>query len=158
MIKLTNYIVAIVLCLFVTKLSAQDSTEVTGKQAELNRYENYKAQVESNEKEALRVEVEAINERLDSGEINEEEATELKKAAAEKRALNIKNKVAIIDNQMAIIKRDDNWEENTISENRIAIVVGSGEKELLGIKGKKSPPKYDIRTSNDLLIAFGFPV
>jgi len=140
----------------VTNVNAQDSLKVTGKQAELARFETYKAKVEENEKEALKAEVESINEKLDAGTITSVEAEQLKKAAAEKRALNIKNKVAIIDNQMAIIERDDNWEENTVSENRIAITIGGGEKELLGITGKKSPPKYDIRTTNDLLIAFGF--
>jgi hypothetical protein len=156
MIKLTNYIVAVLLCLIVNQVNAQDSLKTTGKQAELARFESYKKQVEQSEKEALKIEVEGINDQLDSAVITKEEADKLKQEAAEKRALNIKNKVAIIDNQMAIIERDDNWEENTISENRIAITIGGGEKELLGIKGKRTPPKYDIRTGNQLLIAVGF--
>ena len=156
MIKLTNYIVALTLYLFVTQVSAQDSTEVTGKQAELARFESYKKKVEQVEKDALTIEVELINAKLDAGNITAEQAESLKKIAAQNRALNIKNKVAIIDNQMAIIERDDNWEENTVSENRIAITIGGAEKELLGIKGKKRAPKYDIRTTNDLLVAFGF--
>ncbi|WP_375238641.1 hypothetical protein [Aurantibacter sp.] len=156
MIKLTNYIVAVLLCLIVTQANAQDSLEISGKQAELARFESYKKQVEQNEKDALKIEIEGINDKLDSGAITNEEADKLKQEAAEKRALNIKNKVAIIDNQMAIIERDDNWEENTISENRIAITIGGGEKELLGIKGKRTPPKYDIRTTNQLLVAAGF--
>lgn len=156
MIKLTKFFVGAVICLIVTKSNAQDSLKVSGKKAEIARYESYKTQVELNEKEALTVEIEAINEQLESNKITAAEAEQLKMQAAEKRALNIKNKVAIIDNQIALIKRDDNWEENTVPENRIAILVGGGEKELLGIKGKRTPPKYDIRTTNQFLFAAGF--
>lgn len=157
MIKLTNYIVAVFLCLIVTQMNAQDkdSLDFSGKKAELERYESYKKRVETQEKDGLKIEVETINDKLEAGVITVEEADVLKKAAAEKRALNIKNRVAIIENQIALIERDDNWEENK-KENRIAILIGGGEKELLGLKGKKSPPKYDIKTSNDLFIAFGF--
>ena len=156
MIKLTKFFVGAVLCLIVTKTSAQDSLQVSGKQAEIARYESYKTQVEIKEKDALKLEIEAINEQLESNTITASEAEKMKMQAAEKRALNIKNKVAIIENQIAIIERDDNWEENNVSENRIAILVGSGEKELLGIKGNRTPPKYDIKTTNQLFIAAGF--
>ena len=59
MIKLTNFFVVLFLCLFVTNVNAQDSLKVTGKQAELARFETYKAKVEENEKEALKAEVES---------------------------------------------------------------------------------------------------
>ena len=66
MIKLTKFFVGAVICLIVTKSNAQDSLKVSGKKAEIARYESYKTQVELNEKEALTVEIEAINEQLES--------------------------------------------------------------------------------------------
>ena len=157
MIKLTNYIVAVLLCLIVTQANAQDkdSLDVSGKKAELERYESYKKIVEKQEKDGLKIEIETINKKLDAGTITVKQAEDLKKIAAENRALNIKNRTAIIDNKIALIERDSNWEEND-KENRISILIGGGEKELLGVKGKKSPPKYDIRTGNQLLVAAGF--
>ena len=156
MIKLTKFFVGAVLCFIVTQAKAQDSLQVSGKKAEIARYESYKTEVELQEKEALKIEIEEINKKLDAKTITSSEAEALKMEAAEKRALNIKNKIAIIDNKMALIERDENWEENSVSENRIAITVGGGEKELLSISGKKVEPKYDIRTTNQLLFAAGF--
>ena len=92
MIKLTKFFVGAVLCLIVTKTSAQDSLQVSGKQAEIARYESYKTQVEIKEKDALKLEIEAINEQLESNTITASEAEKMKMQAAEKRALNIKNK------------------------------------------------------------------
>lgn len=107
--------VYILLAVFVSSLTCyplqaqKDSTS--------ERIEELKQQKEAilaEEKEALKKEVERINARVDKKEINWEEAEKLKGEAAKKHALNIKNRVAIIDNQIALLTREsgdrENWE------------------------------------------------
>ena len=65
-----------------------------------------KGKIRLEEKEALKDEVEAINMRSDKGEITTDEANKLKDEAAQKRALNIENKLAIIDNEIALLERN----------------------------------------------------
>ena len=66
-----------------------------------------KERIIEEEKEALKSTVENINERLDLGQIDEAEANRLKQAAAEKHALNIENRLAIVDNKIALLQRND---------------------------------------------------
>jgi len=87
-------------------LSQQLFAQETEKSSEQNKeIKQKKEQVIKEEKEALKKEVLAINTRLNKGEISEEEATDLKVAAAEIHALNIENKIAIIDNSVALSER-----------------------------------------------------
>ena len=57
-----------------------------------------KDQIITEEKEALKKEVLAINKRFNDGEITSEESARLKDKAAEVHALNIENKIAILEN------------------------------------------------------------
>jgi len=57
------------------------------------------------EKEALKKEVLAINKRFNNGEITSEEAERLKDKAADIHALNIENKIAILENSVALTER-----------------------------------------------------
>lgn len=99
------------------------------------------------EKEELKNEVEAINDRLDKNEITIEKADELKEAAAKKHALNIENRVAIIDNKIALIERN---EEAKVAEGQ-SVVFKWEEKD------KKEKSYYqDKRTTSTILIAAGF--
>ncbi len=77
----------------------------------IENLEKQKNQVQKSEKEKLKKEVEAINERLNENEIGEQEAEALKKAAAEKRALNIENQLDIIDANIALLKRNSTTED-----------------------------------------------
>ena len=110
------------------------------------------------EREALKNEVEVINQRLDRGEISKEKAQELKQEAAEKHALNIENKVAILDNTIALFKRKGIVDLNTDTSN-IEIGFGAGDDEgdvLFGIQyntGKQKKVTYDRRTYGDPIIA-----
>ncbi|NRA92544.1 MAG: hypothetical protein HRU26_07640, partial [Psychroserpens sp.] len=104
---ITKQVVLLALCLTVSLVSAQKkeidslNTEkemTSGIQYKLERLEELKKTIENEEREFLKREVEAINEQLEKGLITQEEADKRKKEAAEKRALNIENRLAIIDN------------------------------------------------------------
>ena len=58
------------------------------------------------EKEALKEAITKIEAQLEAGKITEEEASRLKEEEAERRALNIKNRQAIIDNEIALLERN----------------------------------------------------
>ncbi|WP_121667068.1 hypothetical protein [Mesonia aquimarina] len=77
----------------------------------IEKLEQQKDNIENLEKDKLKKEVRAINKRLEEGEISATKAAELKKQAAEKRALNIENQLTIIDENIALLER--NQEEIT---------------------------------------------
>ncbi|PVW17090.1 hypothetical protein DDV96_00785 [Marixanthomonas spongiae] len=117
-------------------------------------------QIIAEEKEALTNEVENINQRLEQDEISIAEAKGLKEQAAEKRALNIENRLAIIDNKIALLERNGKMEEAEGSS--ISIGVGSLDQDndrVFGIKvrerGTAKKRKYDRRTTSAFVFAFG---
>jgi|TARA_R100000479_G_scaffold21607_1_gene8236 hypothetical protein len=117
-------------------------------------------QVVTEEKEALKNEVEDINQRLDNNEITLPEAEQLKEEAAEKRALNIENRLAIIDNKIALLER--NGRIGNMEGSSISIGVGALDKDndrVFGIKvrerGTANKRKYDRRTTSAFVFAFG---
>ena len=88
--------------------TSENSLEIQEQIADLN---TDKETIIKNEKDQLRREVAKINSRLENNEITNVEAEQLKVQAAEKTALNIENKVAIVDNRIALLERngeDDN--------------------------------------------------
>ncbi len=116
-----------------------------------------KEQVIQEEKDALKIEVEAINKRLDKKEITAEVADGLKREAAEKRALNIENKVAIIDNKMALLERNGSLSEETETVGfKITLGGEDGNERVINVGvNKEKEIVYDRRTSSDLVFAFG---
>jgi hypothetical protein len=129
--------------------------------AEVEQLTSLKEKIVQEEKDALRREVENINARLQNEAITEEEAEILKKAVAEKHALNIENRIAIVANQLELIKR------NGIDSTKIKgtrIIFGLGGEDLdndrvFGLKVQrgsvKKNKKYDRRTTTDFVFAFG---
>lgn len=116
-------------------------------------------QIVEEEKDALKAEIEIINSRLRSEAITEEETENLKKAAAEKHALNIENRVAIIDNKIELLQRNGEMGEKA-DETYVVIGVGnkdSTNKRVFGVsvKGKKRDVLYDNRTNSGPFVAFG---
>jgi DNA-binding helix-hairpin-helix protein with protein kinase domain len=85
---------------------AQAQKDYDWTKAEVEQLTTLKEQIITEEKDALKREVENINARLESNAVTDAEAETLKQAAAEKHALNIENRVAIVDNQVALIKRN----------------------------------------------------
>lgn len=115
-----------------------------------------KQQIIDQEKDALKTEVQAINDQLDNGDITQDEADRLKTEAAQKRALNIENRLAIVDNKIALIERnglestepeaDKDAKEEDVDDTFFGVTVYSGDHHRR---------KYDRRTKSELVFAFG---
>lgn len=152
---ITKIVVLISVCFIVGTVRAQDTIQKENNNHKIETLEELKETIRKEEKDFLKVEVEAINKRLDKGDITAAKAEELKQEAAEKRALNIENRIAIIDNKIALLKRNDyGYEQEDDDKTQVSISFGSGERGIK-IKTKNEPVKYDIRTTNDLLFAIG---
>ena len=152
----TKYIIILVLSFYVSSIAAQDSIP----KSKATSIESLKESIKSEEREALKIEVEEINKRVLDKEITYKEAETLKEHAAKKRALNIQNRIIILENKIALRERNDadfNLENN---EKRVkfGITIGTDDN-FTGVsysKSRKSEPiKYDIKTTNDLVMAFG---
>ena len=104
---ITKCVVLVILCLVVGKMNAQDTIQKSKNQFKIESLDELKKKIEEEEREYLKKEVEAINLRLENGEITQEKADALKKEVAKKRALNIENRIAIIDNKIELLKRNE---------------------------------------------------
>ncbi|MBD0832864.1 hypothetical protein [Aestuariibaculum sediminum] len=135
-------------------IQAQDTIPNIEKQKVIERLENLKSQVKADEKDKLKEAVIAINNRFQNAEITNEESDKLKKEAAEKAALNIENRIAIIDNRIALINRNDY--ELEIQEEKQNLIGLNISNRTFNVKTQKTPVKYDIKTGNQLLFAIGF--
>jgi hypothetical protein len=158
--KLITFTTALALWLL-AGIYAQAQNHPDWTKAELEQLNSLKEKIVLEEKEALKASVENINKRVENGNLSEEEAEILKQQAAEKHALNIENRIAIVDNQMALINR------NGIDSTKIkgtSIIFGLGGEDadndrVFGIQIKngslKKVKKYDRRTTSDFVFAFG---
>ena len=143
--KITLLFAILITTLTGSPLQAQVEQDSTA--TKIEKLEKQKEKIIAEEKEALKIEVEAINLRLDNKEIDWEQAEKLKGEAAKKHALNIRNRVGIIDNQIALLKRDENemeWEWESDEE------VGEDDHDDDWRKSRYS------RTSTHLVLAAGF--
>ncbi len=132
----------------------------TAKSNKIEILQKEKERIKTQEREFLKAEVQTINQRLDKGEITQAEAGRLKNAVAEKHAANIENRIAIIDNKIELIKRNEDeatdWDSDDPS---ITIRVGGDDEEDKYIyigSGDHKPRQYDRRTTSDLVFAIGF--
>lgn len=116
--------------------------------------ETSKDQIIKEEKDALKVEVKEINGRLEKEEINQDEADKLKAEAAEIHALNIENRIAIVDNRIALLERNGEETIVKIGKNNVIIdVFDDGEFVSVSLNKEK---KFDKRTTSRLVVAVGF--
>ncbi len=148
--NLTKLIIIIAFCVFpMIYTSAQEiNVSVT-----IESLEASKERVINEEKEALKKVVAAINEQLENEEITIERANELKAEAAEKHALNIENRIAIIDNKIALLERNKNETTVSVNDNKVVVeVFDDGEFISISVGKKK---KYDRRTTSKMVVAFG---
>ena len=125
--------------LFSQEIFAQKTIESNENHTAL---EQKKEEVILEEKKALKEEVIEINGRFNKDEITSEEATELKEKAAEIHALNIENRVAILENEAALTARTQSVND-TISEpnkdiSHIEISVFDEENSLVDNKFRSS--------------------
>tara|TARA_B100001146_G_C16199933_1_gene443810 strand:+ start:736 stop:1794 length:1059 start_codon:yes stop_codon:yes gene_type:complete len=133
--------------------AAQEKNEET-----LQILEQTKEKVTQEEKDALKVEVEAILEQQERNIITVEEAELRKKKAAEKHALNIENRLAIINNKIELLQRNGT-DTSLDDDDRLVLSVGWGDRGdspfvFLGPKNRQRP--YDRRTTSDFVLAIGF--
>jgi hypothetical protein len=158
--NITKLMAFLIIALCVANLHAQDSINISNNE-KIEVLKELKEKIKVEEREKLKAEVEAINQRLDKGEISQNEAEKLKKEAAKKHALNIENRLAIVNNKIELLKRNNS--DSTIydgdDEFRIRIGGSKDAKEnfiFIGPKSKDKPRRYDRRTSSDLVFAIGF--
>ncbi|MEO1013259.1 MAG: hypothetical protein AAFX53_18345 [Bacteroidota bacterium] len=149
------YIIVLLLNLLANQILGQEPY-----QEKVNALKEQKRKITQQEKEALKVEVAKINERVDQGELTIEEARVLKENAAKKRALNIEDRHAIIDNSIALLER--NQGEVLSGEKSVSVVdddsgiqINIGEETWRIFEKKDKEPVYDRRTYCDPIIAIG---
>ena len=115
------------------------------------RLEKLKQKIIDEEKQGLKLDLERIQMRLDNKSITQEEADKLKKEAAEKHALNIENKIAILDNKTALEERNnDNYSSIELLGNGKIVNIN------VNYEGKEKDRVNDRRTTSDLVLAAGF--
>jgi len=166
---ITKHVVLLVLCLILGQVHAQeqvkDSTKTETNPFKVERLMGLKKTIETEEREYLKLEVEAINKRLKEGSITIEKADELKKEAAQKRALNIESRIAIVDRKIDLFKRNDDGYvlDDEGSRGTSIGVVQFENRTYAGVKITNNstnkinkPKKYDVRTTSDLVFAIGF--
>lgn len=153
--NIIKHLTLIISIFVVSQLQAQDTLTVA-KQDVSKMIDDYKERIKNAELETLKEEVDVINDRLEREEITFEVAEKLKKAAAEKHAKNIENRYAILENKFELMERNDDLPDPNNKSTVFSINIGDGQKEIVEVKAKKSPPKYDVRTGNQLLFAMGF--
>jgi len=155
---ITKYLVLIILGICVMQANAQDTIQNNKNAYKIETLKKAKESIKTEERELLKAEVEVINQRLDRGEITHVEASKFKKEAAKIRALNIENRLAIIDNKIALLERnDEGYNENAGETSVLGISIGGDGSSFAGfrINGKNKHKKYDRRTTSDMVIAFG---
>ena len=155
---ITRLLVPLLVCFALHSVQGQDIKQDSIKKAaveyKIELLEKEKVKIEDSEKAALKLKITRINERLDNDEITAAEAELLKKEAAEKAALNIQDRIAIVDSKIEFLKRNGFDIEGT--QQNIALSIGSNGLYVDLTPNKKEVPKYDIRTGNKLLFAIGF--
>lgn len=150
-----------VLALFVQNVTAQITDEtvlnenVFDYDLEMSRLKEQKNALYEGERSRLKRQILSIQRRLEKGAITADEAEILKKEAAQKTALNIDNKLAIIDNRIALLERNKTYE--SISYDRDGSVIKFGELFSIGTSNyqNRRPLKYDRRTTSAMVLAFG---
>lgn len=117
------------------------TAQETPSPAKAEQLEQQKEKIIEEEKAALKKTVEQINLQLERQEITREKADTLKEEAAKKHALNIENRIAILENEMEWINRNDDLEM---------------EDKHTGKEHKKQSYKNYGRTTTHLMVAAGF--
>lgn len=147
---------AALLCLFLTQANAQETFE-TRARAIAEKIEK----ITQEEKQALKVEVETINDLYANSTINKEQADAQKIAAAEKRAKNIENRTALAQQEL-----NELVQEKVDGKIKEEIKVKSGAKVInlsYTAKGYKENPndttkveQKELRTTSQFVFAAGF--
>lgn len=155
---ITTYLASVIVVFSIAVANAQDTTSESNSE-KIEILKELREKIKTEEREFLKEEVEAINKRLENGEITSTEAENLKKEVAKNRALNIENRLAIVDNKIALLER--NTDVSMVSNDddpgfRISIGGSDSDDKVFRIgRWKNKPRKYDRRTTSDMVVAFG---
>lgn len=146
----TIYLVFVV-CLFVSKMAAQQIPTFEERAKEIAvKIET----ITKEEKAALKVQVEAVNNQLVNGDITKEEADSRKRKLAEATAINIESKVAMAEDDLKILvqeKVDGKILENdTLRKHKFTWNWSSKKKDTINY-AKRS----ESRTTSQFVFAIG---
>lgn len=132
------------------------------KEVKISGLEQELEDIKEAEKFELKNRISEIDTQLEKSEITAEKAKALKEDAAKRAAQNIDNKTAIIENQIALAKRDVNYNYQPYSGAYLNIGLGQATDSkgsfLLGLEynAENLKPSRDRRTDFDIVAAFGF--
>ncbi|MBJ6366566.1 hypothetical protein [Snuella sedimenti] len=149
---ITKYLVLLALGLSVQLIQAQDTIPAIKNRKNIEMLEEVKFTIEKEERDYLKKEVEAINKRLGAGEITNEEAEKLKMEVAKVAALNIENRIAIVDNKIALLKRNDYGLSRTGADYKFGVVINN---KPYAITEDKKEKENDKRITSEFLLAIG---
>lgn len=150
------------LLLIVSFISQEIGAQEEKYQRKIEILQNLKDDIVAQEKEILKNEVEEINKKSKDESITNEEAKALKEAAAKKHALNIENKIAIVENKIALLMRNEDdviaIEKKDYSDDDGMFKIDVNGERVLSFNSNdwKREIRYDRRTYVDPVIAFGF--
>ncbi len=138
---------ALTLCLFATKLVAQETFESRAK-AIAEKIET----INREEKAALKTEVEAINEQLEKGTLTKEQADQKKAALAQARATIIETKVTAAKEELNALVQDKVDGKILAQPSKNNVFSIGWDKGNDSIKKQKS----EARTTSQFVFAAGF--
>ncbi len=153
---ITLYLLLVLVSFLSQNLNAQEEEY----QKKIDVLQSLKEDVVKQEKKALKLEIEKINEQIKNDRISDEEAKSLKENAAKKHAMNIENSIAIIDNKISLLERNEGetfilLDSEEYDDGMFQIDI-NGERVLsFNSNDWKKDIKYDRRTYVDPVIAFG---
>jgi len=141
-----NTFIYLSLCITIVTLNLLYAQE-----SDPDRLKEQKELIIQEERNLLKNKVESINKQLEENEISLEQANILKQQEAEKHALNIENRIAILENEFALSERNAT-EVAYENERQYISVMGEGNIIKFNFKKKR---KYDRRTTSDFVLAVG---
>jgi hypothetical protein len=147
-----------------TTATTKDKFVSSYKKEQIEKLEAQKKEVEEQEREFLKQDIERINKRLDAGEITPEEAEKLKKAAAELRASNIQDKQDIINKKIALMERAEKPYQAELpddDDDQMILRIGGDDDTAesfiyIGPKEYDKPSRFGRRTRSDVVFGIGF--
>lgn len=139
------YLVVFV-CLLVNQMKAQETFEGKTK-AIASKIES----VVKEEKEELKVEIEAVNEQLAQGKLTKEEADEKKKALAEERAKIIETKVAELEDELHVLVQEKVDGKIKSIDTSKTIIIHIDKDDFF----HKKCSNGEKRTTSQFVFAFG---
>lgn len=147
MIRVTFYVMAL-LCLAVTKMHGQSFAKRAGD------ISSNIDQITKQEKDSLKLEVDAVNLLLDKNEITQAEADARKKQYAEKRARNIEDRVSVEEQKLADLVKDK--VDGKIVEEKKRRFTFSYNEQYDKVKDSVKAKRFiQRRTTSQFVYAFG---